>query len=377
MSGVYLDNNATTAVAPEVVEALLPFLRGQYHNPSAPYPAAAAVADAVQAARAEVARLVGTSPRNLTFTSGGSEGITAALSSARRSTGRSRAVVSAVEHAVVRLEAEAGGEVTTVPVDGEGRLDREGLFAAIDDSVAVVSLMLANNETGVLTDLEGVGEACRRVGAVFHLDAVQGPGKLPVDLPATGAHLATLSGHKLHAPKGIGALYVADDADFRPLLLGGGQEQERRAGTENVPGIVGLGAAARLAREHAADPAALETTAALRDRLEAGALARVPGARVHGAQAPRLGNTTNLLLPGHEARTTLLMLAELGVEASAGSACSAHRAGPSPVLLAMGLGEEEASRSLRFSLSRWTSEAEVDRALEALEQALETLDALG
>ena len=377
MSEVYLDNNATTAVAPEVVEALLPYLTERFHNPSAPYPAGAVAADAVQVARGEVARLLGTAPKNLTFTSGGSEGIAAALSSARRTTGRTRAVVSAVEHTAVRRGAEGAGEVTTVPVDGDGRLDHDALFAAIDDSVAVVSLMLANNETGVLTDLEGVGEACRRVGAVFHLDAVQGPGKLPVDVPATGAHLATLSGHKLHAPKGVGALFVADDATFEPLVLGGAQEQDRRAGTENVPGVVGLGVASRLAREYAEDPAARDATAARRDRLEAGVLARVPGARVNGAAAPRLGNTTNLLLPGHEAWTTLLMLAELGVEASAGAACSARHAGPSPVLLAMGLGEEHASRSLRLSLSRWTSDDDVDRALEAVEQALETLDALG
>ena len=255
MSEVYLDNNATTAVAPEVVEALLPYLTERFHNPSAPYPAGAVAADAVQVARGEVARLLGTAPKNLTFTSGGSEGIAAALSSARRTTGRTRAVVSAVEHTAVRRGAEGAGEVTTVPVDGDGRLDHDALFAAIDDSVAVVSLMLANNETGVLTDLEGVGEACRRVGAVFHLDAVQGPGKLPVDVPATGAHLATLSGHKLHAPKGVGALFVADDATFEPLVLGGAQEQDRRAGTENVPGVVGLGVASRLAREYAEDRA--------------------------------------------------------------------------------------------------------------------------
>ena len=376
MPGVYLDNNATTAVAPEVVEALLPYLTERFHNPSAPYPAAALVADAVQAARVEVARLVGAKPQNMTFTSGGSEGISAALRSARRTTGRTRAVISAVEHAAVKRGAEAAGEVTVVPVDGDGRLDRDALFAAIDDTVAVVSLMFANNETGVLHDLEGVGEACRRVGAVFHLDAVQGPGKLPMDVPATGAHLATISGHKLHAPKGVGALYVAEDAEFEPLVLGGAQEGDRRAGTENVPGMVGLGTAARLAREYVEDPEASAATAARRDRFEAEVLARVPGSRVNGGAVRRLGNTTNLLLPGHEARTTLLMLAEFGVEASAGSACSARRSGPSPVLLAMGLDEEHASRCLRFSLSRWTTDGDVDQALEAVGQALETLDAL-
>ena len=383
MERVYLDHNATTPVAPEVVEAMLPWLAERFHNPSSPYPAGERAADAVRAARSEVARLVGArSPDEIVFTSGGSEAISAAFASAHARRGsRRRIVLSSVEHSAVLRNAERlealGCERVTIGVDGDGCLDREALFRAIDERVLLVSLMLANNETGVLTDLAGVGAACREAGATFHLDAVQGPGKLPVDLPATGADLASLSAHKLHGPKGVGALWIRAGTGFEPLVRGGPQEGGRRAGTENVPGIVGFGRAAALARAHVSDPAALARVAALRDRLEAGILAAAPGARVHGAGAPRLGNTTNVHLPGFEARTVLLLLAELGVEASAGSACNAARSGPSPVLLAMGAPEEEAARSLRFSLGRGTGEAEIETALGALDAALETLGALG
>ena len=378
MDAVYLDNNATTAVAEEVLEAMLPWFREQYQNASAPYPSGERAADAVRAARSQVARMVSGRPGEIVFTSGGSESIVTAFRSGLAGRDRPSLVISAVEHSAVLRNAEAAGaEVVSIPVDDQGRLDRDALLAAIQAGPALVSLMIANNETGVLTDLEGVAEACEAAGAMLHLDAIQGPGKLPLDLPATGAHLASLSAHKLHGPKGVGALWVRRDSPFTPLILGGPQESERRAGTENVPGMVGFGAAAALALAHVSNGDALAEVSRLRDRLESGILERVPGARVHGAQVPRLGNTTNLFLPGSDARKVLLLLAEFGVEASAGSACNAQKSGPSPVILAMGFDEEEASRSLRFSLSRQTTQAQVDNALGALERVLETLSALG
>lgn len=377
VSALYLDNNATTPVLPEVLEAMLPYFTEQHHNPSSPYPAGERTADAIRAARTEVARLVGASPGQITFTSGGSESISTAIQSAVHTTGRRRIIHSSVEHSAVVRGAAALGEAVTIPVDSDGRLDHDLLLSELDDSVALVSLMLVNNETGVLTDLTGIGEACRAQGALLHIDAVQGPGKLEVDLPASGAHLATLSAHKLHGPKGVGALFISEETTLSPLVHGGPQESERRAGTENVPGIVGFGRAAALARRHVEDATNLSRTAGLRDQLEAGVLKRVPGARAHGAGSPRVGNTSNILIPAWDARTLLLLLSEFGVEASAGSACNAHSSGPSPVLLAMGCSEEEASRSLRFSLSRQHLEGDVVAALEALEKTLETLEALG
>ncbi len=382
MESIYLDNNATTAVAPVVLEAMSPWFAEHYANPSSPYPSGALAADALRAARGEVARLVGApSAAEIVFTSGGSESIATAFWTAhRRHPERRRLVVSSVEHSATLRSAEAyrelGLEAVTIPVDGSGALDREALFAAIDRDTCLVSLMLANNETGVITDLEGIGRACSEAGVTFHLDAVQGPGKLSLDLPALGCDLASISGHKLHGPKGSGALWVRSGYPFTPLVVGGPQEGERRAGTENVPGCVGLGRAARLAREFAEDGAALANLAHLRDELEGGILERVPKGRVHGAGAPRVANTTFLHLPGFEARAVVLMLAELGVEASGGSACNATHSGPSPVLVAMGLGEEVASQSLRLSLSRATAEEEVRLAVERVATAVETLRAL-
>lgn len=382
MGPVYLDNNATTGTDPQVVEAMLPWFTERFHNPSSPYPSGERAADAIRQARGEVARLVGaTAPAQIVFTSGGSESIATAFWSARQlQPDRTRIIVSAVEHSAVLRSAELwaglGLEVVTVAVDDQGRLDREALLAAIDEQTCLVSLMLANNETGVLTELEGIGDACRTAGATFHLDAIQGPGKLLLDLPASGADLASLSAHKLHGPKGVGALWVRDSHPLTPLVVGGAQENQRRAGTENVPGVVGFGQAARLALAHVQQPERRAAVAGLRDRLEAGLLAAATGSRVHGAGAPRLDNTTNLHLPGQDARSLVLMLAEFGVEASAGSACNAHSSGPSPVLLAMGCSEQEASRSLRFSLSRQTTPEQIETALEGARAALETLRTL-
>lgn len=386
MDRVYLDSNATTRVAQEVLDAMLPWFRERWGNPSSLHPPGEEAADALRVARGEVARLVGGAAGEIVFNSGASESIATAFESARRRGGeRTRFVTSTVEHsaAAAQLErcAELGLETLRVGVDEEGRLDREALFAAIDERTALVSLLVANNETGVLTDLTGVGAACRAAGAWLHLDAVQAPGKVPLDVGALAADLLSLSAHKFHGPKGVGVLWARRDVPTAALVLGGPQEHDARAGTENVPGIVGTGVAASLAREHAADPGARAALAALRDRLEAGILARVPGARVQGAGAPRVPNTSciGFATDGEEeleATTLLALLGAAGVDVSAGSACHADRSAPSPVLLAMGRDETEAAGSLRFSLSRETSGADIERAIDAVVEAVETLRAL-
>ena len=361
---------------------MLPWLRERWANPSSPTHAGEQAADAVRASRTEVARLLGAPrAREVVFTSGGSEGIASAFWAAhRRHPDRPRMVLSAVEHSAVVRNAEVFGqrglEIVTIPVDGEGRLDRERLMREIDERCALVSLMWANNETGVMTDLRGVADACRRHGVTYHLDAVQAPGKTPLNAPDSGADLITISGHKFHGPKGTGALWVRDGFPFEALVVGGPQEGEKRAGTENVPGIVGLGRAASLAREHARDADALDRLARLRDHLETGILERVPGTRAHGSGAPRVPNTTNVCFEGLEARSLLILLSEQGVEVAAGSACHATRSGPSPVLLAMGCSESDASSSLRFSLSRETTREELDLALEEVVRATGTLRSL-
>lgn len=382
MERVYLDNNATTRVAQEVLDAMLPWFRERWGNPSSLYPLGEASADAMRAARSELARLVGGSPEEVVFTSGASESIATAFESARRRGGdRVRFVTSAVEHSAVTAQVEAcaasGAETVVAGVDHEGRLDRDAVLSAIDGRTALVSLILANNETGVVSDLGEIAAACKAADAWLHVDAVQAPGKLPLDVSELGADLLSLSAHKFHGPKGVGALWARRDLPLAGLVLGGPQEREVRAGTENVPGIVGAGVAARLAREHALDTAALDRLTGMRDRLETGILERIPGARVHGAGAPRVPNTTNIGFSGDlDAITLLALLAASGVDASAGSACHADRSGPSPVLLAMGCSEGEAAGSLRLSLSRDTTGEDVERAIGAVSEAIETLRAL-
>tara|TARA_R110002074_G_scaffold7777_2_gene32848 strand:- start:2593 stop:3792 length:1200 start_codon:yes stop_codon:yes gene_type:complete len=382
MSSIYLDNNATTRPSSQVVEAMLPYYREHFHNPSSPYPAAEAVADALRKARGQVARLFGAERADeVTFTSGGTESIQSAIGAATcAANGRTRIVTSTVEHSAAKASArrlsEQGFEWVQIDVDREGRLDRDALFAALDERTALVSLMIANNETGVCTDLSGVGEACRSAGARFHLDAVQMPGKGALDVRALGADYASLAAHKFHGPKGVGALYVRSGAPFESLVVGGPQEAERRAGTENVPGAIGMGCAAETARMHGTDADALERMRGLRDRLETEILAAVPGANTNGASQPRVPNTTSITFPTVDADTLLMLLGEAGVAASAGSACDAKRRGPSPVLLAMGRSEEDATRTLRFSTSHETTESEIAGAVAAVRASIEALGSL-
>ena len=385
MQTIEFDQNATTRPDPQVVAAMLPWLSGSSANPSSPYARAEQAARALGEARTQVARLLG-APRSsaVIFTSGGSESITSAFASCafalRAEPARRRILLSRAEHSATKANAERlaafGFRTEWLPVDEHGRVPPEAWREALDERVALVSLMLSNNETGVLTQLEGAGAACREAGASLLIDAVQGPGKALLDVTALDADFVSISAHKFHGPQGVGALWMRDEQAFHALIVGGPQERDRRAGTENIPGAVGLGLAAEQARLRAADAAGLTRLAALRDALEGRLVELWPGARAHGARAPRVPNTTNVGFPGVDGRTLLLLLAAEGLECSAGSACNAQRVAPSPVLLAMGVDEAEASSSLRFSLSSHTREEEVEAALAIVKRSLEALASL-
>lgn len=380
MQTIYLDNNATTAVAPEVAQAMLAALTEGYGNPSSLHVQGTRAAEAIAQARTRVARLVGASPREIVFTSGGTEGDqTALFAAAHARRPRRRILTTAVEHPAVhapleRLASE-GFEVVRVGVEPSGALRIDELLARIDDDCALVSVMWANNETGVLHDVRTIGAACRKAGVLFHVDGVQAVGRMPVRLRELEIDYLTVSGHKLHGPKGVGALYVRRGAPLEALIVGGSQEAERRAGTENVPGIVGLGAAAELAERWLQAGGATQL-AALRDRLEHGLCERIPRVRVSGAGLARSPGTCNLILGDVSGEALVMLLSEEGLCASSGSACSSGKQAPSHVLLAMGLSPAEASSSLRLSLSRFTTAADVERALELVPAAVAGLRSL-
>ena len=369
---IYLDNNATTPIDPRVRDAMLPFLGAIFGNPSSPHAAGRAAREAMEKARAQVAALVGASADSMVFTGGGTESITTAIRGALAAQPDKRHIVtSSIEHSAtknlcVQLERE-GVEVTWLRVDGGGRPDPAHYAAALRDDTALVSVICANNETGVLFPVEEMARLADERRIVFHIDAVQAAGKVPIDLARVPVHLLSLAAHKFHGPKGVGALFVRSGLGLPPLLRGGGQESGRRAGTENVPGIVGLGVAAELAM--LALPVEMPRVAALRDEFEAGVRSRFPDARFHADPAHRLANTTNFALPGRDAQGLLAGLDRLGVACSIGSACTSGEVDASHVLRAMGVGDEEARSSLRFSFSRMNTEAEVPAALAALEQA--------
>lgn len=378
---VYFDNNATTRCDPAVVEAMLPFFSEQFGNPSSMHAFGASVGGAVKTARARLQRLLGAEfDHEIVFTAGGTESDNMAILSALESqAGRDEIVTSAVEHPAVlslcaHLEKTRGIKVHVVPVDEKGLLDIEAYRAALSDRVAVVSIMWANNETGTIFPVAELAEMAKEVGALFHTDAVQAVGKVPMDLKSTAIDMLSLSGHKLHGPKGVGALYVRRGVRFRSLIKGGHQERGRRAGTENTPGIVGLGMAAELALEHMAD----ETTrvAALRDRLEKGLLQRIPNAFVTGNPAERLPNTTNVAFEYVEGEGILLLLNREGIAASSGSACTSGSLEPSHVLRAMKVPYTAAHGAIRFSLSRDNTDADVDRVLDCLPAIIEKLRAM-
>lgn len=365
---IYLDNNATTRVAPEVVEAMRPFFSDLYGNASSMHSFGGQVRRHVERAREQVAALLGAEPAEIVFTSCGTESDNAALRGTIEAlAGRKHHVITTrVEHPAVlstcRYLANHGCRLTELPVDREGLLDLGMLEDMITDDTAIVSIMWANNETGVVFPIDEIAQLCQRKGVAFHTDAVQAVGKLSVDMRRTPVDLLALSGHKLHAPKGVGVLYVRKGTRLAPFILGGHQEGGKRAGTENVPYIVGLGAAAELAARHIRDE--VTRVRELRDRLEAGILARCPDAHVNGARDRRLPNTSNIGFEYVEGESILLMLDELGVCASSGSACTSGSLEPSHVLRAMGVPFTAAHGSIRFSLSRYNTQEEVDIVIE-------------
>jgi cysteine desulfurase len=375
---VYLDNNATTRPAPEVVQAMLVYLTERYGNPSSVHRFGQLARQGIEEARAQVASLIRCADSELTFTGGGTEAINTVvrgLLAARAP--RKRVVTSTVEHSATRelcqQLAREGAEIVEIPVDQGGLLDLEQLRQSVTEETALVSLLWANNETGVLFPVREVAEVCKARRVPFHCDGTQAVGKLPVDVKALGVDAMSFAAHKFHGPKGVGAFYARRGLRVRPLLIGGPQETGRRGGTENVPGIVGMGKAAELAV--AALPQ-MERVAQLRDRLERGILERIEGAAVNGSTAQRLPNTTNIGFPRLEAEAILLLLSEQGVCASAGAACSSGSLEPSHVLKAMQVDERLAHGAIRFSLSRYTTEAEVDRALEVLPGVIRRLQAV-
>lgn len=379
MSAVYLDNNATTRPDPQVLDAMLPFLREQWGNPSSMHTFGGHVRKAVERAREQVAALVHADPSEIVFTSGGTESDNTAIRGAvEAASGRLSVVTSRVEHPAVlepcRFWKESGRSVIEIGVDGDGRLRLDELRDALAGGPAFASVMWANNETGVLFPIDRVALIVKESGGTFHTDAVQAVGKVPIDLKATPVDLLSLSGHKLHAPKGVGALYIRRGTRLKPLLMGGHQEHNRRSGTENVPGIVALGKACELARTGLA--AETRRMAALRDRLERGLLESCPDSRVNGDRENRLPNTTNISFEYIEGESILYHLSDLEVAASSGSACSSGSLEPSHVLRAMGIPFTAVHGSIRFSLSRFTTEAEVETVLRHLPGIVHKLRAM-
>jgi cysteine desulfurase len=365
---IYLDNNATTRTAPEAVEAMLPFLSEFYGNPSSVHRFGQRSRQAMDHARGQVARLIGAREADLLFTAGGTESINTAVRSmfAQRSP-RRKVVTSTVEHSATRelcaAMAGEGAEIVRLGVDRRGQIDLGELESVLGDDVAVVTLIWANNETGTILPARRIAELCAARGVPLHLDATQAVGKIAVDVKDLGADAMSFASHKFHGPKGVGALYARRGIRIRPLMIGGPQERGRRGGTENVVGVVGMGAAAEIA---AARLGGQRHVAELRNRLECALLTSVRDTSVNGDPIDRLPNTSNLSFARLEAEAILLLLSERGICASAGAACSSGSLEASPILLAMGIEAAVAHGAVRFSLSRYTTEAEVDAALREI-----------
>jgi len=376
---IYADNNATTQVAPEVLEAMVPYFHDLYGNPSSMHSFGGQVAGELKEARQRVARLIGATADEILFTSCGTESDNTAIRAAMASyPDKKHIITTRVEHPAVKNLCEHLGRhgygVTFLPVDRQGRLDLEQLDKALSNDTAIVSIMWANNETGVLFPIERVAQMVRDRGIVFHTDAVQAVGKVPVDVEQIPVDMLSLSGHKLHGPKGIGALYVRKGTKFSPFLIGGHQERGRRGGTENVASIVGLGKACELALEHLEEEN--ERVKLLRDKLENEILKRIPNAMVNGNREHRLPNTTNISFEYVEGEAILLMMNEFGICASSGSACTSGSLEPSHVLRAMGVPFTAAHGSIRFSLSIYNTEEQIDFIIEKLPPIIERLRAL-
>jgi cysteine desulfurase len=366
---IYLDNNATTQPAPEVVDAVVECLRDGWGNPSSPHDHGQSAKARIGQARARVAELLGARPAEVVFTSGATEANVSALRAAiARAPQRRRIVLSAVEHPALlrlakRLDHDEGVRIDLVPVDRSGRLDLDAVDRLVGPDTALLAVMAANNETGNLFPIRQAAGIASSRGVPMLVDATQAVGRVPVSFAEWGVDLLSCSAHKLHGPKGVGALVVRKGFELSPLI-DGSQERGRRGGTENLPGVVGFGVAAALARDRLAADA--ERMAALRDAMEAALRRHLPALRIHGEHAPRLPNTSCLRIPGIDAEWLLGRLARAGICASSGSACSAGGTEPSHVLLAMGATREEALESIRISLSRATTAEEVAQLVEAL-----------
>src|SRR5580693_376644 len=391
MNRVYLDYNATTPVDPQVVDAMLPYFSADFANASSIHTPGQRARAAVETAREQVAALVGARPQEIVFTSGGTEsdnhaifGVIAArvpqpiLAVHSSQHAPPHIITTTIEHEAVLNACQAaekqGIEVTYLGVDREGRINPEALRRAIRPETTLITVMHANNELGTVQPLEEIGRIAKEQKIYFHTDAVQSAGKVPIDVNALNVDLLSLSGHKLYAPKGVGALYIRSGTRVRQHLYGGHHQRGARPGTENVAGIVGLGKAAEIARNSLASEAKRVST--LRDKLERALLERIPQIRINGALAPRTPNTTNVMFAGIEGEALVIALDLKGLACSVGAACSSGAIEPSHVLTAIGLSQEEAKSSLRFSLGRHTTESEIDFALEVISAAVAQLRAL-
>ncbi len=373
---IYLDNSATTRVDEIVLEAMLPCFRDNFGNASSVHLFGQEARASVEDARRSVAELLGADTREVVFTSGGTESDNAALWGIFRSGYRAgnHIITTKIEHPAILATCKAlensGAEVTYVPVDSSGRVESKAIEEAIRDNTILISVMHANNETGIIQPIREISEIARRRGILIHTDAVQSVGKIPTKAHELDVDLLSLSGHKIHGPKGVGVLYIRKGTRMVPFMTGGSHERKRRAGTENVPAIAGLGAAARLAAERL--PEMQTRVSQLRDRLESQAITRIPGVRING-NGPRLPNITNLSFDGLEGEAAVIALDLEGVAASTGSACSSGSLDPSHVLIAMGLRPEVVQGSLRFSLCYHNTEEEVGHALQILESVVQRL----
>ncbi len=379
MRPVYLDNNATSLVAPEVMDAMLPYLRDFYGNPSSMHTFGGQIYRNIKEARAQVASLIGAEPEEIIFTSCGTESDNTALMSAVESYPQKRHIITTrVEHPAVlnfcKHLARKGYRVTFIGVDRLGRLDMDSLLKAVDDDTVVVSVMYANNETGVIFPIQEIGEILRQKNVLFHTDAVQAAGKIKLDVDKLLFDMMSLSGHKLHAPKGIGALYVRRGTRFYPYIIGGHQERGRRGGTENVASIIAFGRACELAKEHLDIES--NYVKKLRDKLQDALTKLCPDTEVNGDSENRLPNTINISFRYVEGEAILLRLDEHGICASSGSACTSGSLEPSHVLRAMGVPHHAIHGSIRFSLSRYNTEDEINRVIEVMPAIIRDLRSL-
>ena len=374
MRRVYLDNNATTPVLPEVLEAMQPYFAEHFGNASSIHHHGQETRAAVERARESVAALLGCRPSEIVFTSGGTEGDNLAISGLTRA--GDHVISSTIEHHAVlnsckHLEA-MGCEVTYIPVDGRGLVDPDDVRVALRPNTRLITIMMANNETGVLQPVEEIGKIAAEADVYFHTEAVQAAGKLPIEVKRLGCDLLSISGHKLHAPQGVGAIYVSKGTVLQPMFYGGSHERSRRAGTENVPGIIGLGKAAELARE-ALERGDLARMSAMRDRIEQTILSEVDATGVNGEGAPRVPNTTNIHFDYIEGEALVIALDLKGLAVSTGAACSSGAIEPSHVLTAMGLPPEIARASLRFSLGKQNTADDIQFALDLVPQTVARL----